>query len=806
MKPIFWKRFYLILLFLVGFFSFLLWSIQTVQLQAAEIFPKAPLLFQQAQSYYSLGKYQAAIALLEKILASEDSSVVKAQLHCWLAAAYRQVGQLGKATQHWEQALKVYRQNEDSQSRFQLAGVLVDQAQVYNELGQFRRAIPVLEEALELGRQIKEIQIEKVAQGVLGDSHLMAGDYHQAIEAYQISLSLVKDPDSLITALNNLSHAYDKRSQQSLRLAEAAREERDQTEETRLQGLALSDREAALVTATRAVEESHHLKSLSAVRARLHLMSLSSQDYRQSVKAILEQLPDSSRKAYELINFADFLVGKAAIQILEEARATARHLEDFRAESLALGALGRHYEEAKDYDQALRLTQQAQIAAGQVSAQDSLYRWFWQAGRIYQARGKVEQAKGAYRQAIATLQTIRGDIAIASKKLQFDVRDEVEPVYREFLELLLESSSSKEIKEALEVAELLQLSQLQNFFGDDCVEILAATSKPSEILLPPNIALIRTIILKEKTYLILQLPNGFLKRYAVALSAQQLQEDIQRWRRQLENFRLHEYLGLSQDFYNLLIRPLEADLAQTHPRTLLFINDGILRNVPLAALSDGKQFLIEKYALAAALGFNFISQAHSSWENLNSLSFGLTVAIPPFNALPNVGRETEAVQKLLGGRRFLDEDFTLKNLQSQILTNHYPVVHLATHGRFAGDADSAFLQAFEQRISLAQLEDLLKSSQKPIELLTLSACQTAAGNDRSVLGLAGVAVRSGVRSTLGSLWYVNDAAMVELVTDFYQNLKQGMTKAEALQKAQVKQIANPQSHPSSWAMLVLIGN
>ncbi|MGH2415826.1 MAG: CHAT domain-containing protein, partial [Microcystaceae cyanobacterium] len=131
------------------------------------------------------------------------------------------------------------------------------------------------------------------------------------------------------------------------------------------------------------------------------------------------------------------------------------------------------------------------------------------------------------------------------------------------------------------------------------------------------------------------------------------------------------------------------------------------------------------------------------------------------------------------------------------------IVHLATHGKFRGMPENSFIQAFDQPIYLKDLEAILSQSKAPIELLTLSACQTAAGNERSFLGLAGLAIRSGVKSTLGSLWSINDEATVALMSDFYQNFKQGMTQVEALQKAQLKQIANPESHPTNWSNFVL---
>lgn len=520
---------------------------------------------------------------------------------------------------------------------------------------------------------------------------------------------------------------------------------------------------------------------------------------------MLQQLPDSRRKAYELINLAAQMEPIEAIPTLEWAITVARRLGDFRTESFALGALGGIYEGREQYELALKFTYQAQLAAQQVSAQDSLYRWQWQAGRIYHATGKRSQAKVAYQQAIASLQSIRGGIAIASQKFQLDFRAQIEPVYRELLAILLASGSPSELEEALQVFEALQLSELQNFFGDDCLEIIEAAREPETLLSQTNTAVIHTIILPTKSYIILQLPDNQLKSYPVYISQIQLEKLLLEWRFALENITSYRYLDLSEQLYDLLIRDLERELNEAKPEAVVFINDGLLRNVPMAALFDGKQFLLEKYPLAVSLGLNFVSSMEHS-ENWQPLIFGLGVAIPPFNALPYIERETEEIQAILGGKRFLNQEFTWHNFQEQIINENYPVVHLATHGRFGGNAENTFLQAFERQISLAELESLLSNRQEAIELLTLSACQTAAGNNRSTLGLAGVALRSGVRSTLGTLWFVDDAATVDLMRDFYQYLREGMTKAEALRQAQLNQIAAPGSHASSWSSFVLIGN
>lgn len=780
------------------------WLIQPMRGETADFAQSV----QQAQNYYLTGQFQQAISLLENLLAS-SGNIDRAILHCYLAASYRESGQLNKAIKNWKAALEIYRNQKEQASQPQLMAVLIDLGQTYNALGQFKRTIPLIEEAIKLAKNNQELKTQAIAWDVLGTSQTLSGDYDKAIKAYQTSVNLfnpLNTPDLLTITLNNLSNTFSQRQLKYLAQAQAAQLEEDETQAEHLLNLAQQDRQLALATATQAVEISRNLNSLSAARAKLQLMKLNPiLDYRASVRSILEQLPNSRRKVYELINLARLMKVNEAIATLEEGIAIADQLGDLRTASFALGALGKVYEQEKQYDLALQFTQQAQLAAGQISAPDSLYRWEWQAGRIYRATGKREEVKVAYRQAIASLQSIRGDIAVANQNLQLDFRDDVEPVYRQLLEILLDDKTPRELQEAIQVFEGLQLSELQNFFGDDCVEIIEAIKQPEFILAKTNTAVIHSIILPEQTYLVLQLPNGIIKSYPINILQLQLQKKLLKWRSELEDITSYRYLDLSAELYKLLIQPMENDLDTFQPSNLVFIHDGLLRNVPMSALYDGQKFLLEKYPLSVSLGLNFLTQGQSS-QQWRSLTFGLTEAVPPFESLPNVAQETQEVQTILGGNRYLNRDFTFNNLQKQIRKKNYSVVHLATHGRFGGNADSAFLQAFDQKISLAELENLLDSSQKPIELLTLSACQTAAGNDRATLGLAGVAVRSGVKSTLGTLWFVNDQATVELITNFYRYLEKGMSKTEALRQAQLHQIATPGSHPSIWSGFVLVGN
>lgn len=180
-------------------------------------------------------------------------------------------------------------------------------------------------------------------------------------------------------------------------------------------------------------------------------------------------------------------------------------------------------------------------------------------------------------------------------------------------------------------------------------------------------------------------------------------------------------------------------------------------------------------------------------------------------ALPGVAQEINTISELFNGKTLLNDGFGKNQFVDEMLQSRYDIVHIASHGVFGDSADNSFLMTYDELLNMDQLESLLvndKFRQAPVELITLSACQTADGDDRAPLGISGIALRANVRSALGALWAVSDAATVELMTDFYQNLKQpNMSKAEALRQAQLKVSTSAQfQHPFFWSPFILIGN
>jgi CHAT domain-containing protein len=164
------------------------------------------------------------------------------------------------------------------------------------------------------------------------------------------------------------------------------------------------------------------------------------------------------------------------------------------------------------------------------------------------------------------------------------------------------------------------------------------------------------------------------------------------------------------------------------------------------------------------------------------------------------------------GSSLLNEDFVSGRLHDRIKAVSYPIVHLATHGQFSSNAADTFIVTWDQKVNVKEFDQLLRSrsrdQQQAIELLVLSACETASGDNRAALGLAGAAIRSGARSTAATLWQVNDESTAIFMAEFYKQLASYKTsKAEALRNAQLTLLKNRDyQNPYFWAPFVLVGN
>jgi CHAT domain-containing protein len=550
----------------------------------------------------------------------------------------------------------------------------------------------------------------------------------------------------------------------------------------------------------------------------------------------LGQLSVESSNIYPRINLAKNLIclqhnSKKSLpaiaqsqiaEILTTTRQQAQTLGDRRGESYALGYLGWLYEQNQQIAEARSSTQEALLLAQSIQAQDIAYKWEWQLGHLLEITNDLPGAIAAYGNAVELLQLLRDDLIGIQAETRFYFQEQVEPVYRKFVELLLQTQDNSPIKlanlqQARSTIESLQLVELENFLQQAClnpkIEIDRIIDREDA-----TAAVIYPIILKQQLAIILKLPRQpELRYYSTAIPQEQLESTIEQLRSYLPDVtRTSEVNKLSAEIYDLLIRPLENDLGNHKLETLVFVLDSYLRNIPMSILYDRQQqqYLVEKYAISLAPGLQLVEAKPLDNSSFKVLAAGISqkrlVEGQEFAPLTNVQQELSQIQRrTANSKKLLNDQFTQINLQNELKDSSFSILHLATHSQFSSKLDDTFILAWERLLKIEDLVRLLETNSSnnlnPIQLLVLSACQTAKGDRLAALGLAGITVRAGVNSTIATLWSVDDLSTTQIMNQFYQELNNGVSKAKAVQKAQLA-FLNQENRPYFWAAFVLLGN
>ena len=754
----------------------------------------------------------------------------------------RSQGRSHIALETWQQAEKIYQQLNDRQT---IIKNKINQTQALQDLGYYRRANKLINSVvIELDKQPNSL--DKVpALLTLSNTLRATGNLDKSLQVLKQAIEIAKNSQDTETEkliLLNLGNTiYQLGNQKKLNTSLSANSNTPQC----LADNNSADRNSWYLQAANCYQQAILSNNLATkIKAQLNLLSLTTNnstinsqslsDLIAEITTNLNQLTVSRSTIYDRLNLVQSLIclqpnkTKYSSPLVQQcsaiqednliswrdieteanfARQQAQQLQDEQAQAYAEGYLGAIYQQTGKLSQALALTQQAILNSNITS--DSVYLWQWQLGRIYQGQNELKSAIEAYNSAFDSLQTLRANLLATNPTTQFAFRDRIEPLYRERAALLLNNNPSQtNLIKARDTIEALQLAQLNNFFREACID-----AKPQNIeQIDPNAAVIYSIILRDRLAIILSQSGQPLKYYQTPITPQQIDRVFISFYTNLSPYlAIADPLQPNQTLYNWLIRPLEDRLQQHQTKTLVFILDSALSSIPVAALHDGKQYLVEKYNLALTPGLQLLLSPSFSNQTIQTIAGGLTAARQGFNSLPNVATEVNQIASLVPSEILLDREFTREKLRSQINSQPYPVVHLATHGQFSSRAEDTFLLTWSDRINVRDLDTILQdrdfTQDTPIELLILSACQTATGDKQAALGLAGVAVRSGARSTVATLWSIQDDSTAELMSEFYRALKTSETKAQALRQAQLKLLHNPKyEHPFYWSAFVLVGN
>ncbi len=750
-----------------------------------------------------LNQWQPAQQSIEQSLKLLQTSIPSADAILWAQALNTQAnlqlhtGKAETALESWQQAQKFYEQAGDTMGSL---GSQINQAQALQSLGFYRRSKQQLEALSQKLQEMPDNEIKVSGLRSLGLVLQMISDSSKSQQILEQSLAIAQK----IAAKPHLSSILISLGQTAVDLQDPE--------------AALDYFEQAQLLATNPSDQ---------LQARLAQFKLFL-DYDKPELATplapqllqqLRELPPSHTSLYAAINFVatlnhqlnsdQILPLKDLAQLMTVTVQSAQQIQDAQAQAYALHQWGKLYHRTQQLSEARELTQKSLDIARQLQAEDIIAQSAWQVGQLYKQQGDRSKAITAYTEAVNALKALRGDLVAINPDVQFSFRTSVEPVYRELVDLLLENQPSQAaLMQARELIEALQIAELDNFFREACLDRTQQIDR-----VDPTATVVYPIILPDRLTVIFSKAGQPLRSYVTYKSQAEIEQT-------LDNFLValnpvsdsKDRNQLSEQIYDWLIRPAEADQAFIDTKTLVFVLDGRLRNIPIAALSDGKQYLIEKYAVALSPGLQLMATRSLHHNNISAIVGGISQSRAGFSALPAVESEVKQISNTVSSSLLLNQEFTSQALAERVKSSSAGVVHLATHGQFSSRLEDTFLLTWDGQVNVKELSELLKNRgsdpSKAIELLVLSACDTAAGDDRAVLGLAGLAVKSGARSTIATLWPVKDRAAAMLMTRFYDQLRQPkITKAEALRQAQINLIHQTDfGDPFFWSGFVLIGN
>jgi CHAT domain-containing protein len=731
---------------------------------------------------------------LELLETSKADAIFWAQALNTKASLLLQAGKGEEALELWQQAQKNYEKASDTLGSM---GSQINQAQALQSLGYYRRARQQLESLNIQLSGMTDSEIKVSALRSLGSALQMIGDTERGLAVLEEALTVAKE----VKATNETSAI----------LLSLGRTEAN-----------LGEPEKALTYFEQA--EKAAVNPLDQIQARLDQMKLFV-DYDLLDRAVplapqlLQQLQGTSASRASLYNSIHFVATlnklenpgelvsiKDLGQLMSSTVKAAQQIKDAQAEAHALNQWGQLYGRTEQWAEAQQLMQRSLTIARQLHADDIISQSAWKLGKLAKVQGRRNEAIASYTEAVKSLKSLRGDLVAVNPDVQFSFRESVEPVYRELVGLLLDDNPNQEsLLQARELIEALQVAELDNFFREACLDKARQIDQ-----VDPTATVIYPIILPDRVAVVQSTAGQPLRYHSTKISKEEVEKSLSDLSAALNPVSdYQDRIRLSQQVYDWLIRPAEADLKNT--KTLVFVLDGKFRNLPMSALYDGKQFLIEKYAVTLSPGLQLMASQALNQSNLGAIVGGISESRSGFSALPAVEAEVKQISKTIASSSLLNNAFTNNALADRIKNSNANVVHLATHGQFSSRLEDTFLLTWDGRVNVKELSELLQSREgntSKIDLLVLSACDTATGDDRAVLGLAGLAVKSGARSTVATLWPVKDQAASSLMTRFYQQLRTpGATKAEALRQAQIEMIQQTDfKEPFFWSAFVLVGN
>jgi len=524
-----------------------------------------------------------------------------------------------------------------------------------------------------------------------------------------------------------------------------------------------------------------------------------------------------------IINFPDHAVyfSNQINLFIDQCLNIAKYLDHPLLTSYGYGLYGDYLMMQNQLDLAIQYTQKAFFVANENNLPEISYIWKWNLAKLLTKKGMSEDAKKAYLSAIQIVKPISHQFYYAGRYKSDSFKKSIQPLYNDLISLkmreLKANSDEPDTLSIVNIIEQIKIAELQNFYKDECIE----EQKGSKELLSylktlssndtQNQSVVIYPLLTDPPVIIALFEEGS-KIIPMHTNVSQIKNIARNFYNRLTQFGKPSRINfLGAQLYETLIKPLKKHL-NGNIKTLIFVSDDVLRLIPYAALydSENEKYLCETFAVVTLPALS-LTQKQSDYKAPMMLLGGLSQSTHDVSNLPNVSEEIKTIQQIMGGTILQEETFTLNDIQNELNKKPYNILHFCTHGTFGSHPELIQLNTFNKPIYLDELNKIIalcNYRKQPIDLLTLSACDTARGDERAILGLGGVAVKTGAKTAIASLWQVEDKAASEIMISFYHALKNNNgQKAKSLQEAQMQMINSKQfSHPSYWSPFILIGD
>jgi len=806
----------------------------------------------------ALAEAWQVLAILKQQTEEPDWIQVEAQLWNRQGQLYWRRLEPQAALNSWIAAEEDYRSVEDMVGTI---GAQINQLHALQTLGQYRRAVKLadrLEEALNLNSGALDTHTDLLARQQLGQVLAQTGQLDRAQRVLEQAIPLLgssEERSQLFLLLGNTTRSLARQSdrlwklesartyyQQAFQYYETAvHRAQDPLTQLEIQVNQMSlwvdqntDQKTDQKTAIAEISNPFPpISSLSQLRMALGEQPASLPLFQVRLHFIYSLLRlERSFSNPDLAAYQGILQTLEAVPLLTETLEQAERLNVSspllqRMQSEIWGLLAEVYAYQGQSTETIAALKQALGKAETTQGKDLVALWQWQMGKTLEPSNRTEAAY-YYRTAFDTVQSLRDNLIEMSIDTGFSLQSQLSSLYRDYIRFLLSSPnpSQGDLAQALEVMEALQLVELNNFFQEPCLSLQPLTLTEALAQSHTQAAALYSIALPDALAVIFLAPDGTLRHSLHPVSPQALTNAALLMRSSLNPaFSAEKHLSISRQLYHWLVEPFEAELAAQGTETLVFVLDGVLRNVPMATLYDGDRYLVERFEVTLTPGLKIVPPNPKSLQKSQILIAGLTEGRSGFQDLPGVLREVNTLSQVFAQKRlrfdsFLDERFTQERLHRDLAQGKTTILHLATHGQFSSDPNQTFIltgddwlnpHTLQNRILAKEFTSLLNfepGTLAPLDLLVLSACQTALGDEQASLGLAGLAARSGASSTIGTLWAIDDQVTADLMIDFYKGLIQGgETKAAALRRSQLQLLhSETHAHPYYWAPFILVGN